>query len=143
MAQWVLKANGNVVRCRTLSPVHVDELYSPQEVKKRETFDALIERRWGTSMTPPPALSLTENESWEEYYDDNEPPRHIAENEDVVDMNKKLLCQQPAYDCLINAEVLLHHGDHVQSARVIQRSIGPDGTIACEVTPFCIPSFTM
>ena len=44
-------------------PLHVDELHSPQEVKKRETFDALIERRWGTSMTPPPVSSQTENES--------------------------------------------------------------------------------
>ena len=128
----MLKANGNVIPRHTLRPLHVDELHSPQEVKKRETFDALIERRWGTSMTPPPVSSQTENESQQAYYDEDELPRHIPENEDVVDANKKLLCQQPAYDHLINAEVLLHHGDHVQSARVIQRSIGPDGTITGE-----------
>ena len=44
MAQWVLKANGKVVPRRTVRPLHVDELHSPQEIKKRETFDALIER---------------------------------------------------------------------------------------------------
>ena len=36
MAQWVLKANGNVVPRRTARSLHVDELHSPQEVKKRE-----------------------------------------------------------------------------------------------------------
>ena len=45
MAQWVLKANGNVVPRRTLRPLHVDELQNPTETKKREAFDVLIERR--------------------------------------------------------------------------------------------------
>ena len=52
MAQWVLKANGNVVPRRTLRPLKVDEVHSPTEAKKRETFTALIERRWGTSTKP-------------------------------------------------------------------------------------------
>ena len=37
------------------------------------------------------------------------------------------MCQQPAYEKLINAEVLLQHGTKVQAAKVTQRSIGPDG----------------
>ena len=32
-----------------------------------------------------------------------------------------------AYDKIINAEVLLQHGDSVQYAKVLQRSLGPDG----------------
>ena len=127
MAQWCLKANGNVVPRRTLRPLSVDEKHSPLEVKRRETFDALIERRWGNAIKPPP-VSTDETEPWEEYHDDDELPRHIPDIEDVVDSKGKLLCEQPAYDRIINAEVLLQNGENVQSAKVLQRSIGPDGT---------------
>ena len=67
MAQWVLKANGNVVPRRTARPLHVDEIHNPQEIKKRETFDALIERRWITSGLPPPVSQLkqSEDETWD------------------------------------------------------------------------------
>ena len=53
MAQWILKANGRVVPRRSLRPLKVDEIHSPVEIKKREVFDELIMRRWGTPMTPP------------------------------------------------------------------------------------------
>ena len=52
MAQWTLKANGRVVPRRSLRPLKVDELHSPVEIKKREVFDELIKRRWGSPMTP-------------------------------------------------------------------------------------------
>ncbi len=83
----------------------------------------------------PPSISQLNNhkndeESWNEYHDQNEPPRCIPEIEDVVDINGKLLCKQPAYDKIINAEVLLQNGDDVQTAKVLQRSIGPDGYTA-------------
>ena len=68
-------------------------------------------------------------ESWTSYHDEHEPPQHIPETEDVVDANGRLICQQPAYDRLLNAEVQLQLGEKVQSARVLQRSVGPDGTI--------------
>ena len=52
MAQWVLKANGRVVPCRSFQPLTIAELHSPVEHKKRDVFDALIERRMGTSINP-------------------------------------------------------------------------------------------
>ena len=52
MAQWILKANGRVVPRRSLRPLKVDELHSPVEIKKRDVFDELIKRRWGSPMTP-------------------------------------------------------------------------------------------
>ena len=52
MAQWILKANGRVVPRRSLRPLKVDELHSPVELKKREVFDELVQRRWGSPMTP-------------------------------------------------------------------------------------------
>ena len=136
MAQWVLKANGNVIPNRTLRPLHVDELHSAVEVKKREIFDALIERRHGTSTTPSNISPSSKDDDggaldeWSAYHDDDEIPRHIPEIEDVVDSHGKVLCQQPAYDKMINAEVQLQLRDRVQSARVIQRSLGLDGKVA-------------
>ena len=53
MAQQILKVNGRVFPRRSLRPLKVDELHSPVEIKKREVFDELIMRRWGTPMTPP------------------------------------------------------------------------------------------
>ena len=47
----------------------------------------------------------------------------------MVDANGRQICQQPANDRLINAKVQLQLGEKVQSARVKQRSVGPQGTI--------------
>ena len=64
-----------------------------------------------------------------EYYDQDEPLQCISEIEDVVNINEILLCQQPAYDKIINTEVLLKNRDDVQTIKVFQQSIGPDGYI--------------
>jgi len=110
MAQWILKANGNVVPRWTLRPLKTEELHSKTEAKKRKTFNALIERRWGTSINPPKVEKQNSNnddddDASEEYEDDVEQPRHIPDIEDTVDANGRLLNQQPAYDKLLNAEV--------------------------------------
>ena len=129
MSQWVLKANGKVVPRRSCRPLRVDEIHSTVEKKKREVFDALIERRWGTAIKPPKDSSSFEDSKWEEYEDSDKSPRQIPDVEDTVDANGRLMCQQPAYDRIINAEVLLQHGEKVQTGRVIQRSIGAEGTV--------------
>jgi hypothetical protein len=126
MAQWILKSNGNVVPRRTMRPLQTDELHSPEEQKKRESVDALIERRWGTSINPPNISTPTDNEEWEEYEDEDEPARIIPNIEDTVDARGRLLNQQPAYDRLIHAEVQLQLGDEVTSGTVTQRALGPD-----------------
>jgi hypothetical protein len=53
MAQWILKANGNVVPHHSSRPLKMDEIHSAMESKKRTIFDELIKRRWGTSINPP------------------------------------------------------------------------------------------
>ena len=73
----------------------VDELHSPVELKKREVFDELIQRRWGSPVTP----SNTQQKNVFKKYDDHEqqePP--TLEVEDNVDSTGKLINQQPAYD---------------------------------------------
>jgi hypothetical protein len=53
MAQWILKANGNIIPRRTARPLQVAKKHSPMVHKQQEVFDGLIERRHGTSINPP------------------------------------------------------------------------------------------
>ena len=61
MAQWILKANDKVVPRRTARPLHVDEINSKSEQKKRDVFDDLIRRKWGTSIHQRKATILKKN----------------------------------------------------------------------------------
>ena len=133
MSQWILKANGNVVPRRSLRPLTVAELNSPEEKERRKIFDKCIEKRWGTSISPPKQQEIDAadelHETWEPWEDDDEKPKTVPEIEDAVDANGRLLDQQPAYDRIINAEVMLQLGDDHQRAKVIRRAIGPDGVV--------------
>ena len=126
MAQWILKVNGRVVPRRSLRPLKVDEIHSPIEIKKREVFDELIKRRWGTPMTPP---NTQQPKAFEKYEDHEQQEQPTLEVEDIVDSTGKLINQQPAYDQIINAEVQLHLGEKMVHGKVIQRTIGPDGQV--------------
>jgi len=129
MSQWVLKANGRVVPRRTVRPLRTAEIHSPVEIKKRKVFDELIERRWGTSISPPKPMSYDEKREFENYEDDDEPERVVPEIEDIVDSTGKVLDQQPAYDTIINAEVQLQLGEEFAVGKVKQRAVGPDGHV--------------
>jgi hypothetical protein len=128
MAQWVLKANGNVVPRRTHRPLRVAEIHSPSEEKKRQVFDALIERRWGTSMSPP-KVDPEVKPDMEPYEDDQEGERTVPDTEDAVDAHGRLLDQQPLYDTIINAEVQMQLGHEYVTGTVKRRALGPDGKV--------------
>ena len=49
----MLKLSGKVVPRNTVGLLSIQELHSPVEVKKRETFDNLIRRTLGSSMFKP------------------------------------------------------------------------------------------
>jgi hypothetical protein len=103
MAQWMLKANGNVVPRRSSRPLKVDEIHSDTELEKRAMFDGLIERRWGTSINPPKpndSANLDNVNKFKECESKDEPKRTVPDIKDVVDTNGKLLNQQPACDKL-------------------------------------------
>ena len=117
MAQWVLKANGNVVLRCSLQPLQVSEIHSPSKVWKWETFDHLIKRRWGTSINPLKEPVKTNNDENDgsgdeddiigsrDVYDNIKPHPPSPDIEDSVNHNGWLLNQHPVYDRLINAEV--------------------------------------
>ena len=135
MAQWALKSNGNVVPRRTTRPLTVAELHSEDEKKRRACFDRLIEKRHGTSTTPPKRGSRrsTDDEDggteFEPYSDEHEEPRIIPDYDEPVDANGRLINQNPSYDRIINSEVQLQLGDEVTCGTVKRRALGPDGKI--------------
>ena len=94
----------------------MEENQKEEEIEKRKIFDKIIERRWSTSINPPKAdiVKTPDNEEvWEHYQDDNELPRRMPIQEDIVDHNNNTLCQQPEYEKMINSEVTIQCGENV------------------------------
>ena len=155
MCQAILQANGQIVPRRTLRRLTAHERAASNEVesKKRGIFDGLIRERYGDSMGLGPAestlLPTGEEEQGEcgpdgqegnpdfdvdaylAYEDQHEetPPSLEA---DLVDASGKPVNQQSMHDILINAELRLPVDDSEQLARVVRRSVGPDGKLVGE-----------
>jgi hypothetical protein len=106
------------------------EIHSPTEIKKRRVFDELNERRHGTSINlPKPKIEKHESSDEGEFDEDDDQALHeVTDTEDIVDSTGKILNQQPLYDKLINAEILLPHGDAMQMGKVIGRTMGDHGS---------------
>ena len=134
MAQWVLKANGKVVPQRSLRPLTIAEQHNAVENKKRNVFDALIERRMGTSINPPPTPEdrdpTMEDPTNENNLDDDngmDGPVESPDHEDILDSTGRILEQQPAFDNIINAEVMIQNRDEMVMGKVTRRSLDADG----------------
>ena len=102
------------------------------ENKKRDVFDALIERRMGTSINTPPTTEdgdptvedLTNQNDLDDEMDELvESPDH----EDILDSMGRIHEQQPAFDKIINAEVMIQNGDEMAMGKVARRSLDADG----------------
>ena len=90
------------------------------ENKKRDVFDALIERRMGTSINPPPTPEdrdppMEDPTNKNDLDDDNEMdgPVESPDHEDILDSTGRILEQQLAFDKIINAEVMIQNGDEM------------------------------
>ena len=131
MCQWVLKANGKVVPRHTVRPLQTAEIHSPAQIKLHCNFDALIERRHGSAINPPkPVADIKEHPEGDDIDEGTEEERGaIPDVEDIVDSTGKLLDQQPDYDKLINAKILLQLDDKMVMGKVKGRSLGDDGKV--------------
>ena len=125
MSQWILKSNGKIVARRTVRPLTAKEHADDEEKVRRKAFTDIIDSIFGTFVTPMP--EPTKDSEFVEYEDDDEEARVIPEWDDPVDSAGNPIDQQPLYDKLINAELLLQHGDNMVNAKIIGRSIGSDG----------------
>lgn len=106
ITQKILIANGKVVpRCSIQSPTQV-ELFSPEEIRKRDVFTECIKAKLGDSIR---LLSDCDpkHPDFIPYEDDKEIPRTIPEN-DVHSINCLLT------DALINSKVLLNQGENLE-----------------------------
>ena len=65
---------------QSLCPLQDAEIPSPTEIKKQATFDALIERRWGTLIQAP-------KENSNHNLNKDKPARLVPEIKDSVDVN--------------------------------------------------------
>ena len=101
------------------------------ENMKRDVFNALIERRMGTSINPPPTTEdrdLTTEESTNQNDLDNEmdEPVESLDHEDILYSMGRILEQQPAFDKIINAEVMIQNGDEMAMGKVARQSLDAD-----------------
>ena len=123
LARWVLKSNGNVVPHRTVWPLQLAELHSDTEKWKQAIFDALIERRWGSPMSTPNKDDMdTATDTEDNEVDDDETVMtkwHI-DIEDSVDSQGKLMNQLPAYNHLLNTEIMVQAEEGQVSGKVIK-----------------------
>ena len=131
LSQWVWKSNGNVVPRRTIRALQLDEIHSDTEKCKRDVFDALIERRWGSPMSTPNTddTEMTTDAEENENNNDETTKRHI-DIEDSVDSKGALINQLPAYDRQLNAEIMVQAEDGHVSGKATKWVLGPDGNVA-------------
>lgn len=129
MSQWVLNSNGNFVPRRTLRPLKPEEVCSETETKKRQLFENLIARRWGTSVNPPRESDDKDDMTWEEYEDDEELQRRTHEVDERIDLNGTQLNQQPIYDTLLNTKIQMQVGYDLCNGTVKRRAVGPDNRL--------------
>eukprot|EP00957_Ditylum_brightwellii_P053513 4055468-Ditylum_brightwellii.AAC.1 len=81
-------------------------------------------------MNPPPETTPNDWDPYDKYEDNDEIARLLPEMEETVDANGTLIDQQLAYNKIINAQVQLHHQDHITKGKVKMGVLGPDGRIA-------------
>ena len=100
------------------------------ETKKRDVFDALIERRMRTSINPPPTIE-DQDPTMEEFINQNDlevnEPVGSPDHEDILDSMGRVLEQQPAFDKIINAEVMIQNADEMAMGKVARQSLDADG----------------
>ena len=132
LSQWVLKSNGNVVPRQTIWALQLAEMHSDTEKCQRDIFDALIERRWGSPMSTPNKddADMTTDTEDNEIDDDNEMTKRHIDIEDSVDSQGTLMNQLPAYDRLLNAEIMVQAEEGQVSGKVIKQVFSPDGKVA-------------
>ena len=102
------------------------------ENKKRDVFDALIERRMGTSINPPPTTehrdpTVDDLKNHNDLDNEMDEPVESPDHEDILDSTGRILEQQPAFDKIINAEVMIQNGDEMAMGKVARRSLDADG----------------
>ena len=88
----------------------------------------------GTSINPPPAPedrnpTMEDPTNHDDLDDDDEMDGLVEspDDEDILDSTGRILEQQPAFNKIINAEVMIQNGDEMAMGKVVRRSLDGDG----------------
>lgn len=131
MAQWILKSNGKVVPRRTVRPLRDDETRNPIVQSQQADFDGFIQRRYGTGINPPQSDTYDQDEFEDDALHNMESLESRADAEDSTDQHGILINQQPAWDNMLQAEIVLnkdsHMGPTVSRGIVARRALSPSG----------------
>ena len=118
MAQSILTHTGSVAPRRSVRRLTLEELKKGTEIAKRENFDKIIKEKFGDSMT----LLSTENTSsvvdssdftYDTREDDEDEPLGWIDG-NPIDAHRIPVFENSLSDSLINAEVLLPHGEELK-----------------------------
>jgi hypothetical protein len=102
------------------------------ELAKRTVYNADVRSKLGDSIKlPSKRLPKFVQQDWDaEPYDDYEVEKPLEPFEaDLLDAAGRPILMHSLTDVLINAEVLLDHGDSAALARVIRRTVDSDGNV--------------
>ena len=124
-----MSQDGRVVPRRSLRLLTIAKIHSPVEEMKQNVFDALIDRRMGTSINPPPTMDETSENDLDNNWETT-PMDELAkspDHEDILDSTGRTLEQQLAFDKIINAEVMIQNGNEMAMGKVARQSLDADG----------------
>ena len=142
MCQAILQQNGQIVPRRSLRRLTAHELSvtNEAEASKRANFDAAITKKLGDSMTVVkvrhPRHHLRSSTPQDDYdrenfvpYEDEEVSPAQPMEADVVGDAGMPINTDSLQDLLVNAEVLLPHGEASQMAKVVRKAVDGDGKL--------------
>ena len=130
MCQSVLQSNGQVVPCRSLCCLCLDEwaASNTSEIRKRAEFDSLITAKLNNSFSSPPKETAVEVEncpvkefdhSLHTPYESELEPSTTVPEADLIDAAGKNLNQKSVTDLLINVDISLPKGGKLSMGKVI------------------------
>ena len=131
MANWILTQKGTVIPQRLICRLTLDEYSESNEVKWLRGLCLIWILLQSSIKLPLSALSEFVEQDWyAEPYDDDEVEKPLEPFEaDLVDAASRPIFMHSLTDLLINAEVLLDHGDSAALAQVIRRAVDSDGKV--------------
>ena len=82
----------------------------------------------GTSINPPPTTEDRDPTAEDPNLDDEmDEPVESPDHDNILDSTGRILEQQPAFDKIINAEVMIQNGDEMAMGKVARQSLDADG----------------
>ena len=86
----------------------------------------------GTSINPSPTTedrdpTMEEHTNQNDLDDEMNEPVESPDHENILDSTGRILEQQPAFEKIINAEVMIQNGDEMAMGKVVRQSLDADG----------------